>query len=280
MKKRKKMKVNSRFLYAGASIALAFIIAFVAIPTVTSRTNGKTTVARVTQSIPRGREIKAADVAVVEVGAYNLPPNAALKTEDVVGKYAAADLEPGDYLLSTKVSDLPISSDASLDQIPSGKLAYSVTIKTQAAGLSDKLQKNDVVRVYHYKEEAAEPPELRFVKVLSVSDSGGNDADYTKPIDEDSDDARPQTATVTLMVSPEQALILTGLENDGTIQLALVSRGSEKLAAELLEQQDAVIEEIRKAEEEKKKAEEEKLSPPSAEQPDPSETETENGGDN
>lgn len=254
MKKKKKLKVNSRFLYAAASIALAAVIAFVAIPTVTSRTNGKTSVLRVTKSIDRGEQIKTDQVAVEEVGAYNLPAGVALKTEDVAGKYAAADLEPGDFLLPAKVSETPISSDVSLNQIPSGKLAYSVTVKTQAAGLSDKLQKGDVVRVYHYKDQAQLPPELQFVRVLSVSDSGGNDIDYTRPIDEDNDDARPQTATVTLLVSPEQGMILTELENDGVLQFALVSRGSEKLAAELLQKQDQVIEDAKRTAEEKKKA--------------------------
>ncbi len=254
MKKKKKLKVNSRFLYAAASIALAAVIAFVAIPTVTSRTNGKTSVLRVTKSIARGEQIKTDQVAVEEVGAYNLPEGIALKAEDVAGKYAAADLEPGDFLLPAKVSETPISSDVSLNQIPSGKLAYSVTVKTQAAGLSDKLQKGDIVRFYHYKDQAQLPPELQFVRVLSVSDSGGNDIDYTRPIDEDSDDARPQTATVTLLASPEQAMILTELENDGVLQFALISRGSEKLAAELLQKQDQVIEDAKKAAEEKKKA--------------------------
>lgn len=254
MKKKKKLKVNSRFLYAAASIVLAAVIAFVAIPTVTSRTNGKTSVLRVTKSIARGEQIKTDQVAVEEVGAYNLPADIALKAEDVAGKYAAADLEPGDFLLPAKVSETPISSDVSLNQIPSGKLAYSVTVKTQAAGLSDKLQKGDIVRVYHYKDQAQLPPELQFVRVLSVSDSGGNDIDYTRPIDEDNDDARPQTATVTLLASPEQAMVLTELENDGVLQFALVSRGSEKLAAELLQKQDQVIEDAKRTADEKKKA--------------------------
>lgn len=254
MKKKKKFKVNSRFLYAAASISLAAVIAFVAIPTVTSRTNGKANVLRVTKSIVRGEQIKADQVAVEEVGSYNLPEHIAQTPEDVVEKYAAADLEPGDFLLPAKVSETPISSDVTLNAIPSGKLAYSITVKTQAAGLSDKLQKGDVVRVYHYKDKAQLPMELQFVRVLSVSDSGGNDIDYTRPIDEDNDDARPQTATVTLLASPEQAMILTELENDGVLQFALVSRGSDKLAEELLQKQDKVIEDAEKAAEEKKKA--------------------------
>ncbi len=69
---------------------------------------------------------------------------------------------------------------------------------------------------------------------------------------------KQQTAAVTLLVSPDQALLLTDLENDGVIQLALVSRGNEKLAEELLQKQDKAIEDAKKAAEEKKKAETEK----------------------
>lgn len=239
--KKKKIKVNSRFIYAAVSILLAATIAFVAIPMVTAKTNGTTTVLRVTGTIERGERISADSVALVEVGSYNLPSDVARTIDGVVGKYAAADLVEGDFLLSEKISENPISSDISLNTLPSGRLAYSVTIKSQAVGLSDKLQKGDIVRVYHYKEQAHQPTNLQYVKVLSVSDSTGADIDYSQPITDA--DERQQTATVTLQVSAEQALTLTELENDGAIHLALVTRGSEKLADELLRKQEQWISE-------------------------------------
>lgn len=257
--KKKKIKFNSRFFYAAASIMLAAVIAFIAIPTVTSATNGKATVVRVAASIKRGSQIELGDVVPTEVGAFNLPDNIAIEMEDVIGKYAAADLEPGDYVLATKVSEYPISSDVSLNQIPSGKLAYSVTIKTLASGLSDKLQKNDVIRLYHYKDQAQEFPELQFVKVLAVSDSKGQDIDYTE--EQGDEDDPQQTAAITVLASPEQALLLTKLENDGVLQAALVSRGDDKLSAKLLQQQDDDIKQMQEkaakaVEDAKKKAKE------------------------
>lgn len=261
--KKKKIKFNNRFLYAAASIALAAVIAFVAIPTVSSMTNGKTTVIRVASNIEKGKQIEAGDIAPVEVGAFNLPDNAAVDMEDVIGKYAAADLAPGDFVLSTKVSELPISSDTALDQIPSGKMAYSITIKTLASGLADKLQRNDVIRLFHYEDQAQEFPELQFVKVLSVSDSNGRDADYTK---EPPEDENPQqTAAITVLASPEQALLLTELENEGVLQAALISRGNSQLADKLLQQQDSSIEEQKKkAAEAAKKAKEKQTEQSSA----------------
>lgn len=77
--------------------------------------------------------------------------------------------------------------------------------------------------------------------MLSVSDSTGADIDYSQPITDA--DERQQTATVTLQVSAEQALTLTELENGGTVHLALVTRGSEKLADDLLQKQEQLISE-------------------------------------
>lgn len=94
------MKVNSRFLYGILSILLAAIIAFIAIPTVTRKTNSKVEIVRITTALDRGDSITAKDVELVEVGGFNLPDNVATKLEDVIGTYAASSLYPGDYILS------------------------------------------------------------------------------------------------------------------------------------------------------------------------------------
>ena len=72
-----------------------------------------------------------------------------------------------------------------LNSIPSGKVAISLTVKTLASGLSDKLQPNDIIRVYHFLDAAEEVPELRFVRVLSVTDAKGVNVDNTKELVED-----------------------------------------------------------------------------------------------
>ena len=67
------MKVNSRFLYGILSILLAAIIAFIAIPTVTRKTNSKVEIIRITTALDRGDPITAKDVELAEVGGFNLP---------------------------------------------------------------------------------------------------------------------------------------------------------------------------------------------------------------
>lgn len=236
------MKLNNRFLFGLISIVLAAVIAFVALPTIARQTNGKTEIVRVTKPLLKGSVITDKDIETVEVGSYNLPVNVARSKKDVAGRYAVSDFAEGDYILSTKVSPVPISSDIALNNIPSGKVAISLTVKTLASGLSDKLQPGDIIRIYHFLDVASEVPELQFVKVLSVTDSDGVNIDNTKELTEEEE--KQQSATITVLASPEQAKIITELENDGVAHVALISRNNEQLAEELLAQQDQSLLEI------------------------------------
>lgn len=236
------MKLNNRFIFGILSLVLAAVIAFVALPTIARQTNGKTEIVRITQPVLKGEKITSDNAEVVEVGGYNLPPNVAHSMDDVEGLYVTADLAAGDYILTSKVSTVPVSSDVALNDIPSGKVAISLTVKTLASGLSDKLQPNDIIRIYHFLETAEEVPELRFVKVLSVTDSDGINVDNTK---EPAEDEEPQqSATITVLASPEQARIITKMENDGVAHVALISRNNDQLAEELLAEQDKTLQEI------------------------------------
>lgn len=236
------MKLNNRFIFGILSLVLAAVIAFVALPTIARQTNGKTEIVRITQPVLKGETITSDNAEVVEVGGYNLPSNVAHSMDDVEGLYVTADLAAGDYILTSKVSTVPVSSDVALNDIPSGKVAISLTVKTLASGLSDKLQPGDIIRIYHFLETAEEVPELRFVKVLSVTDSDGINVDNTK---EPTEDEEPQqSATITVLASPEQARIITEMENDGVAHVALISRNNDQLAEELLAEQDKTLQEI------------------------------------
>ena len=210
--------------------------------TIARQTNGKTEIVRITQPVLKGETITSDNAEVVEVGGYNLPSNVAHSMDDVEGLYVTTDLAEGDYILTSKVSTVPVSSDVALNDIPSGKVAISLTVKTLASGLSDKLQPGDIIRIYHFLETAEEVPELRFVKVLSVTDSDGINVDNTK---EPTEDEEPQqSATITVLASPEQARIITEMENDGVAHVALISRNNDQLAEELLAEQDKTLQEI------------------------------------
>lgn len=238
------MKMNNRFIYGILSLILAAIIAFIAIPAVTSKTSHTTQIVRMKSDVARGSIVTSDDVELVEVGGYNLPEGLAKEISDVTNTYATTNLYIGDYLLPTKLSRDPLSSDLSLNNIPNGYVAISITTQTLASGLSDKLQANDIIRLYHYdKDEVLEPvvdiPELRYVKVLGVTDSEGLPIDYTTPPAEDEE--RQQTATITVLATPTQALLLTKFENEGVLHAALICRGNETLAEDLLGRQDDIL---------------------------------------
>ena len=245
--------MNSRFVYAIISIVLSALIAFIAIPALNAKTSGKAEVVRVTQPIIKGMPITGDTIEVVEVGGFNLPENVAATTEDVLGMYATADLQPGDFILSSKVSFIPLTSDIQLNNLPSGMVAISVTVKTLASGLSDKLQPDDIIRFYHFIDFSMDMPELQFVRVLSVTDAKGVNVDNTVIHEPESEEEKQQTATITVLASPYQAQVLTGLENEGALHVALVSRGNAELAESLLQAQEEYFiqleEEARLAEE-------------------------------
>lgn len=233
------MKLNNRFVFGVASLVLAATIAFIAIPTTVAKTNGKTEIVRISHPVLKGALLTNKNVELVEVGGYNLPDNIAHTLDDVVGKYTTADLAAGDYILTSKISFTPVTSDIQLSSIPSGNVAISLTVKTLASGLSDKLQPNDIIRIYHFLDEAEDIPELQFVKVLSVTDSKGLNVDNTQELAVDEE--KRQSATITVLASPEQAKIITGLENDGTSHVALITRNNENLAEDLLAKQDEAL---------------------------------------
>ena len=80
------------------------------------------------------------------------------------------------------------------------------------------------------------------MKVLSVTDSGGMNVDNARePVE---DEEKQQSATITVLATPEQARVITALENDGIAHVALVSRGNEELADELLAEQECTLQEI------------------------------------
>jgi len=53
-----------------------------------------------------------------------------------------------------------------------------------------------------------------------------------------------QSATITVLATPEQAKIITGLDHDGIAHVALICRNNDKLTGELLETQDVILQEM------------------------------------
>jgi pilus assembly protein CpaB len=95
-------------------ILLALVICFGVTPLFNQSISQKIEIVRVTREIKAGDEITKDMVQTTEVGSYNLPLNVIYNKDEVIGRYAAAGLSIGDYILTTKISDVPTAENAYL----------------------------------------------------------------------------------------------------------------------------------------------------------------------
>ena len=237
---------NRTFLGVG-SLVIAVLICFLVAPSINNLSNRQTQIVRVTKSIPEGTAVTKEMVQVVKVGGYNLPTNILTDEKNVIGKYTTAALQSGDYILDTKVSDK--AQNPYLSDLDGEKEAISISIKSFAAGLSGKLQSGDVVSLivsdYGEAKQTTAPPELRYVKLLAATTAKGTDTDQTKQKTTDTDtnkDSDNIPATLTLLVTPEQATRLVDYETNGKLYATLVYRGSSENAKKYLDIQNEYFE--------------------------------------
>ena len=240
--------LKNRTVLGVICIALALIICFAITPLFNASKSSTMRIVRVKNDLKIGQEITAKDIEIVEVGAYNLPSEVVKKSEAVVGKYAAAEMFKGEYVLAAKISDTPASENAYLYGLTGEKRAISITIPSFAGGLSGKLISGDIVSViavdYRETGETIVPDELQYVEVIAVTDKKGNDEETTT-IKPDGEEETSLPETVTLLVTPEQANILAELEAQGEIHVALVYRGTAENARKFVDAQEKFLEELK-----------------------------------
>ncbi len=246
--------LKNRTVLGVICIALALIICFAITPLFNASKSSTTKIVRVKNDLKIGQEITSKDIEVVEVGAYNLPSEVVKNYDEVVGKYASAEMINGEYVLAAKISDTPASENAYLYNLTGEKRAMSITIPSFAGGLSGKLISGDIVSViavdYKEKGETLVPDELQYVEVIAVTDKKGND-DETVTVKPDGEEETELPETVTLLVTPEQANILAELEAEGEIHISLVFRGTAENAQKFISAQEKLLEELSQKDDEK-----------------------------
>lgn len=246
--------LKNRTVLGVVCIALSLIICFAITPLFNASKSSTMKTVRVKSDLKIGQEITSKDIEVVEVGAYNMPSEVMQKSEDVVGKYATAEMIKGEYVLAAQISDTPASENAYLYGLTGEKRAISITIPSFAGGLSGKLISGDIVSIiavdYKEKGETVVPDELQYVEVIAVTDKKGND-DETVTVKPDGEEETELPETVTLLVTPEQANILAELEAEGEIHVALVYRGTADNAQKFILAQEKLLEELSQKDNEK-----------------------------
>lgn len=248
----KKLLKNRTFIGA-LCIFLSLVICFGLTPLFNNAVSAQTEITRVKAEIKKGELITPDKLETVKVGAYNLPSDVLKKAEEISGKYALADLQKGDYVLSTKLSAAPLAEFEYLSTLDGTKQAMSITIKSFAAGLSGKLEAGDIVTLiaadYGDRRETTMPPELQYMYVLAVTNEKGFDKEYTDSNAKSEDDEQELPSTLTVLVCPAQAELLADLENKGKLHVTLVYRGTKEQAQKFLDVQDKYIAGLQKGSE-------------------------------
>lgn len=222
-------------------IILAVTITFVVSPMVNKVSDKKTETVRFTTNVTHGTKIKETDVEVVKISNSALPDKVVKNKTEIVGKYATADLFKGDIATENKITDNANTASDVMASLKGNKVAMSITINSFAGGLSGKLQNGDVVSIcVTDKDNKTEiPAELKYVKVITTTTSGGIDEN---DVVENEDGSFDLPTTITVLVSVEQARILANYEKNAAMHIVLVYRGDDASAEKFLKAQDEYLE--------------------------------------
>lgn len=232
--------MKNRTVIGIVCIILSVALVFVVSPMVNKASDKKTSVVRFVKDVSHGAEIKDTDIELVNISNTALPEKVILDKALVVGKFATADLFKGDLATESKVTDNANSAKDVLASLTGDKLAMSITINSFAGGLSAKLQNGDVVSIYVTDKDnvTTNPPELRYVKVITTTTATGIDENEVIA-NEDGSFTLP--TTITVLVTVEQARILANYEESASMHVALVYRGDDANAEKFLKAQDEFL---------------------------------------
>lgn len=227
-------------------ILFSLLICFGVTPLMNSAFREQSEIVRVKTDIAVGTQITGSMLETVTVGSYNLPADVLKNKESVIGKYALAELQKGDYILSGKLAAQPPTDSPYLEDLDGTESAISVTIPSFAAGLSGKLEAGDIVSILASDTDTkatTAPEELRYVKVLAATASTGADKDDTDQSKKNSseseeDEEKSLPATLTLLVNEKQAQLLANLDANSKIHAVLVYRGTKETVDRFLQKQE------------------------------------------
>jgi len=248
------MHMKNRTVIGIICIILAVAITFGISPMINKMTEGKVEVITFSKNLGKGTQITETDIVVTSLLKSGLPDDAIKDKSAVIGKYTNSDVFKGDVATAVKLADDANASDNILSALNGDKVAMSITIKSFAGGLSGKIQNGDIVSIYvaEKDKETTVPPELKYVKVITTTTSGGVDENDVVPNEDGTFDL---PTTITVLVTVKQAQLLADYEKNADMHVALVYRGNDDTAEKFIKTQDKYLkDQDKKAQEEKKNA--------------------------
>lgn len=229
--------MKNRTVIGVICIVLAIAIAFGLAPFVNNLSSNTMTVCQVADTVSKGDVITTEDIIEVEVGSFGVASGVVQSADDLIGLYASSDLYCNTNLYPEMFTQTLDSSESVFDSLDATKVAMSVTIQSLASGLSGNLQNGDIVSVVVVSGvDSLIPVDLTYLQIITTTTSAGINQDGTV-----ADEELP--ATVTLLITPEQAELLANYEANAKLHLVLVTRDADK-AAELLQLQEELTAQV------------------------------------
>ena len=227
---------KNRMVLATGSMLMAGVLCFGIAPAYQQMQQEAVPILVVTEEIEKGTQISEQQLKQVEIPKQYLPDGVVGQPQQANGKYAAVDLQVGDWLTQNKLSDTT-DLQSWYTKLRANQVAVSVSIKTLAAGVSAQLQAGDIISFVSANSDADTVilPQLQYLEVLAVSTPSATE--YQTQTEEEQE----LPATVTVLATPEQAKILADQDLNSNLHAVLVSRGNPEQAQTLLQQQAEIL---------------------------------------
>lgn len=235
------MKVQTgRIILALTAIFMSVFIVFFVVPTVMGDEVEEVSVVVAKDNISQGRLITETNITTTQIAKKYLPKDAFTDTEQLIGQYATTNIAAGDYLFASKISETTSRPSEWTTKLDAEHVAVSFTIRNFAAGLSAKIQADDIISIIAMEKDADHPTiptELTYVRVLAVT---ANTAEEYVASEENTEE-KLLPVSITVLATPEQAIKVAELDMNGNIYVALVSRDDPQRAEMLLSAQEEIL---------------------------------------
>lgn len=217
------MKFLQNKIFIGAvCIVVAGIFAFGVLPSMYKGKGGTEKIVKLNATVSAGTKIDESMLVETEVGSFGLPESVIRKKEDVIGKFARAEISADDLIVKSKLSDY--AANEKLDNIlANGQKLITVTLPSIAAGVGNHLQRGDVISLICYVGDA--PVIYEELKNLEVYSIENDDAQNIEDANTEEDETDKIAATLTLIVNDVQAEKLVSAEYSGKLHAVFEKRG-------------------------------------------------------
>ncbi|MFH1640807.1 MAG: Flp pilus assembly protein CpaB [Candidatus Omnitrophota bacterium] len=185
------------------------------------------------KDIPAQTPITPADLMIKEIPVAYIQPGAVASLDQIIGQISSVPISAGEQILSTKIAPPGKISKTLSGITPEGKRAITTTI-ADFSSIAGLITPGDHVDVSAYItsppggsligiEEAGRPQLVSLFQDVIVLAVGGDFGSMTAKKESAKATGTSATGTVTLALNPQEAALLTFVQEHGKIKLVLRS---------------------------------------------------------